>query len=95
MSNVLEFAPRGKARAVSLPETDTTLSAIPPSREVIDWCLMILQQTDETSLRIPLARSYSPNTIYEVICDFAGRGWTATTDGPLALKFCLKGSVQR
>ena len=63
---------------------------VPPSQEVIEWCLMILDQTNESELRIPLAGTYSPNTAYEAICYFAARGWLVTTDGPRALNFRRK-----
>ncbi len=90
MSNVLQFVPRRKQSPAPAVQTiDAGRREVSPSREVVEWCLMILQQTDETDLRIPLSRSFSHNTLYEVILEFAP-AWIVTTDGPAALRFRLR-----
>lgn len=82
MTNVVLFSSRARLEAAASSE-------LPASREVIDWCLMILQQTDETELDIPLSRAFSQQTLYEVICEFKNRGWTVTTCGARQLHFRL------
>jgi hypothetical protein len=78
-----------KSKSDAAPSSSEEVD-VPPCGEVIEWCLMILDQTNESELRIPLAKTYSPNTVYEAIVYFAARGWLVTSDGPRALNFRLK-----